>query len=57
MVNVNKVLKVLKNTMPNASEQDIIKAVKNFNQAHPEMTDIQFLALMQQYMKTKKVGG
>jgi len=54
MINVQNVLKVLKNTMPKASEPQLMEAIKKFAKEFPDVNDAQFLAAMQQYMKTKQ---
>lgn len=56
MLNTKLLLPILQRSMPKASPAQLMQAIQKFEQAYPNLNEAQFLAAMQEYMKSKQAA-
>jgi|HubBroStandDraft_3_1064219.scaffolds.fasta_scaffold758663_2 hypothetical protein len=54
MIDPQKLLPILKPSMPKASDAQIMEAINKLAKAHPELSNTQALAALQKFMQEKK---
>lgn len=54
MIDPNKLLPILKPSMPKATDAQILEAINKLAKAHPGLSNAQALAALQKFMQEKK---